>query len=153
MPSYFLDSSAIAKRYITETGSAWVVGVMHPLAGNQLHVARISGAEVMAAIARRIRAGNLTLQAGRDAALQFRSDFATALDLIEISASLIARAMDLAERYVLRGYDAVQLAAALAVHDTGVPLGLSTTLVSADDELNAAALAEGLQVENPNLHP
>jgi hypothetical protein len=27
------------------------------------------------------------------------------------------------------------------------------TFVSADDELNAAALAEGLPVENPNLHP
>jgi hypothetical protein len=32
--------------------------------------------------------------------------------------------------------------------------GLSTvTLVAADAELNAAALAEGLLVEDPNLHP
>ncbi len=153
MPAYFLDSSAIAKQYVAETGSAWIAGIMHPLAGNQLHVAQISGAEVMAAIARRIRAGTLSPQAGRDAALQFRTDFATALDVVEISPSLIARAMDLAERYALRGYDAVQLAAASSVHETAIPLGLSTTLVSADDELNAAAVAEGLQVENPNLHP
>jgi predicted nucleic acid-binding protein len=51
MPIFFLDSSAIAKRYVAETGSAWVAGVMHPSAGNHLQVARISGVEVIAAIA------------------------------------------------------------------------------------------------------
>jgi predicted nucleic acid-binding protein len=61
--------------------------------------------------------------------------------------------MDLAERHVLRGYDAVQLAAALKVHREYVAFGGSCTLVSADAELNSAALAEGLSVENPNDHP
>ena len=153
MPIYFLDSSALAKRYIAETGSIWVAGIMHPSAANQIQVARISGAEVMAAIARRIRSGNLSQQAGRDAISQFRADFATLQDLVEISPTLVAHAMDLAERSALRGYDAVQLAAALAVHEAALAIGFSASLVSADDELNAAAIAEGLQVENPNLQP
>jgi hypothetical protein len=60
--------------------------------------------------------------------------------------------MDLAERHALRGYDAIQLGAALAVNDGCRATGLSLTIICADDELNAAA-AEGLAVENPNRHP
>ncbi|MGO9469479.1 MAG: hypothetical protein ACLQIB_44780 [Isosphaeraceae bacterium] len=49
----------------------------------------------------------------------------------------------------MRGYDAVQLAAALQVHSQ-IP---SLTLLSADADLNAAAVAEGLSVDDPNNHP
>jgi len=55
----------------------------------------------------------------------------------------------LVRRHGLRGYDAVQLAAVLEIHATDPSL----TLLSADAELNAAALAEGLTVDDPNLHP
>ena len=56
-------------------------------------------------------------------------------------------------KHGLRGYDAVQLAAVLQVRDERVALGATPIiLVSADTELNAAAMAEGLLVENPNNH-
>jgi hypothetical protein len=59
-----------------------------------------------------------------------------------------------AETYGLRGYDAVQLAAALDVNTSYHAAGLPTiTLISADAELNAAATSEGLTVENPNNYP
>jgi hypothetical protein len=61
--------------------------------------------------------------------------------------------MGFAETYALRGYDAVQLAAAVEIHTRGEILGLSVlTLISADEDLNVAAAAEGLSVENPNSH-
>ena len=72
---------------------------------------------------------------------------------ISLHIPLISSAMDQAERHVLRGYDSVQLAAAIQVHSEFVAHGAICTLVSADAELNAAALAEGLTVENPNAHP
>jgi len=43
----------------------------------------------------------------------------------------------------------VQLAAALDIHRQDPSL----ILVSADVDLNTAATAEGLPVEDPNLHP
>ena len=50
--------------------------------------------------------------------------------------------------------DAVQLAAALEINTQRIQAGLPpVTLLSADAELNAAALAEGLAVDNPNDHP
>lgn len=67
---------------------------------------------------------------------------------------MIAAAMKLARSHALRGYDAVQLASAIEVHQVRVAAGASpVTIISADDPLNAAALAEGLLVENPNNHP
>ena len=62
--------------------------------------------------------------------------------------------MDLAQGQGLRGYDAVQLAAALDVNAERNRYGLpALTLVSADTDLNHAAAAEGLVVENPNDYP
>ena len=62
--------------------------------------------------------------------------------------------MDLAQAYGLRGYDAVQLAASLDVNAERRGYGLPPlTLVSADADLNQAATAEGLAIENPNDHP
>jgi len=61
--------------------------------------------------------------------------------------------MDLAEKHALRGYDAVQLAAALEVHNERVAFGLpAPTLISSDLALNEAATAQGLTVDDPNLH-
>jgi hypothetical protein len=61
----------------------------------------------------------------------------------------LQRAALLADTHVLRAYDAIQLAAALEVRSQDPSL----TLVSADVDLNAAATAEGLPVEDPNTHP
>ena len=62
--------------------------------------------------------------------------------------------MRLANTHTLRAYDAVQLAVALEVNRIYQAAGLGpVTLVSADHDLNAAAQAEGLTVEDPNLHP
>jgi uncharacterized protein len=84
----------------------------------------------------------------------FRSDFGSAYLISELTPTLVDRAMDLAQAYSLRGYDAVQLATAVDVNaerrEYGLPL---LTLVSADTDLNQAATTEGLAVENPNDQP
>ena len=67
--------------------------------------------------------------------------------------TLVNQAMRLAESRFLRGYDAVQLSAALQIYRRYFALGQSLTLVSADADLNAAAVAEGLLVEDFNGHP
>ena len=62
--------------------------------------------------------------------------------------------MRLAENYALRGYDAVQLAAALALNNYWLSLRMpGLTLLSADGALNTAAVAEGLAIDDPNTHP
>ena len=50
MAVYFLDTSAIVKRYVLETGTAWVQALTAPAAGNVHCLARITRPEAVAAI-------------------------------------------------------------------------------------------------------
>lgn len=154
MAAYFFDSSAVVKRYVDETGTAWVLSVTAPAAGHAIYVARITGVEVVSALTRQARHGALSPTAAATTLTQFRHDFARQYHTIDITDTLIARAMALAETHALRGYDAVQCAAALVVHTYRQALGMPIlTLVSADAALNTAAAAGGLLVADPNTHP
>lgn len=85
---------------------------------------------------------------------QLKSDLRKDYQIVEITESIINSGMALAEAYGLRGYDAIQLAVSRAVNTICVASWLpAMTFVSADNELNAAALSEGLVVENPNNYP
>jgi predicted nucleic acid-binding protein len=57
--SYFVDSSALVKRYVNETGSAWLSGLVASAAGNDIYIARITTVEVIAALTRRARGGTI----------------------------------------------------------------------------------------------
>lgn len=154
MAVLFCDSSALVKRYAAETGTAWIIGITSPSAGNDTYIALITGVEVTSSIARRKRAGSLSVTDAATATAAFRRDFAVLFRPIEITLALVLRAMTLAETYGLRGYDSMQLAAALEVNADTLSLGLPPiTLISSDAELNAAAAVEGLAVEDPNAHP
>ena len=154
MAVYLFDSSAIVKRYVQESGTGWVQGLAHPRAGNLIYLARITAVEVCAAIARRRRAGTITPPEAAAFLARFRLDLAQEYLALEITASLLADAMRLADAHELRAYDAVQLAAALELDGRWLAAGMSgITLVSADQDLNTAATAEGLMVEDPNVHP
>ena len=83
----------------------------------------------------------------------FADDLAHQYRQVDITSRLSTQAIELAKTYALRGYDAIQFAAVLTVHVAREAQGLSRlTLVSADHELNTAAVAEGLLVDDPNLH-
>ena len=154
MAGYFFDASAIVKRYLIEVGTLWVGGLVSPSAGNRIYVARISGAEVVAAISRRGKAGALAPATVIGSIAQFRLDFTGQYLHVPVSSSVVRKAMDLAEKHALRGYDAVQLACALAANARRLSKGaLPLALISADVDLNAAAAAEGMVVDDPNHHP
>jgi uncharacterized protein len=154
VPVYFADTSAMAKRYISETGSAWLRGLLDPATGGEAFIVRLAAVEMIAAITRRERAGSLSAGDAATARTAFRHDLTTEYQVVEVTEALIERAMALAEAHGVRGYDAVQLAAALEVNALLVASGLPPLLlISADAELNAAATATGLAVEDPNSHP
>ena len=154
MGAYFLDSSAIVKRYVAETGTVWVSDLFNPTAGNKIYATRIAGIEVVSAIARRRRGKNVSSKDAADSIKQFKLEFVSDYIILDVTTKLVNRAMILADSYALRGYDAVQLASALEANDIRlVAVAPPLILVSADLELNAAAIAEGLTVEDPNAHP
>lgn len=154
MAVYFLDSSALVKRYINESGSGWVLSLFAPAVDGEFFVAAITGVEIVAAITRRARNGSIATADATIVCNQLRSDLQTDYQVIEITEVVISSGMAFAETQGLRGYDAVQLAAGCAINELCVANGLLPIIfVSADKELNLAAINEGLLVENPNNYP
>lgn len=136
----YVDSSALIKRYLTESDSPETMALIER--AEQVGTALITRAEVAATLAKAVRVGAL---AHAEAAAQldaFRKDW-NDYDRIAITETVIARADECAWQYQLRGYDAVQLAAALIWQES---LQDAVTLATFDRQLWAAAKQTKLQL-------
>lgn len=154
MAVLFFDSSGLVKRYIAETGTAWVISLLRPSAANDIFIANITGIEVASAIARRLKIGSISQTTAKKALNLFQRDFAKRFIVVDLSRQIVEQGISLAEKHGLRGYDTTQLAVASAVRNRLLKSRItSLTFISADNELNQAAQAEGLTVDNPNNHP
>lgn len=140
---YFFDSSALVKHYVLESGTDFVNRIVTN--AQAVHfIVYWTRVEISAAIVRRSApADALTLLA------QFGGDVSQRLVNVTVNDALLDSAEGLVRTYRLRAGDAVQLAGALIVKQR-LP---NLVFVSADDELNRAATAEGITVENPNRYP
>ena len=47
---YFLDSSALVKRYVPEVGTVWVRALAAPTAGHILMIAQVTPAEIVSGV-------------------------------------------------------------------------------------------------------
>ena len=136
----YLDSSALAKRYLSEEGS---YDVEQLVAGAELVATSvITRVEVSAALARARR--QKLLGAGPAARLRtlFASHWGSMLRL-NLLESTVERADSLAWELDLRGYDAVHLATAVAWREA---VAEAPVLATYDRELWKAAAAQGLEV-------
>jgi predicted nucleic acid-binding protein len=148
--AYFLDSSALIKRYVVESGSAWVTNLTDPATGNRIYLAHTTVVEVAAAIARRVREGSFSALTAQTLRGTFLLDLAARFHVIALDKDVVNRAVGLTERHPLRAADAVQLATAIAVNDDRITHGISSlTVVCSDQTLLGAGAAEGLATEDP----
>src|SRR5439155_10191729 len=110
--TYFLDTSALVKRYVQEPGSDKVRSLFRRR--KEICVARITSAELCATIARVCRDGGIDVETRDDLLTRAQRDFRQ-LTIVELRPAVLARVPPLVVRWPLRGYDPVQLAAAPAV--------------------------------------
>lgn len=136
----YLDTSALIKRYVNETGSPnmreWLSSA------DAKATALITRAEMSAAINRLLRMKFLSQEDYASALDEFHADWRD-YHRLPVNEPLVARADLLACEHDLRGYDAIHLAAALTLQEL---LDLPVTLVTYEKELVAAALASGMAV-------
>lgn len=136
----YLDASAIVKRYVAETRSKDVTALIDGAVA--VVTLMVSRAEVAAALARAVRLGVLDEAGGRGAQRRFGREWPDFVR-ITITEALVARAEALAWDHVLRGYGAVQLAAALTWQDS---IGQDVVLATFDQQLTKASEEAGLRV-------
>lgn len=152
MTHYYLDTSALIKRYLTEKGTSWIRRkVFAP--NTYLAVARITHAEVASTFARRVRGKMLTSADEIRLMRLFERQLNHRFVVMEIDATVCSHAASLARTHGLRGYDSVQLACALKADALLKKIGGSAlTFLTADMELLKARAAEGLAADNPETH-
>lgn len=153
MTTYYADSSALVKRYVAEQSSTRVQALCDPAAGHVITLANVGLAEVAAALAMKRRQGVLPELVYTNLLRDLQRDGRDQYWLIEPDHALVTLAIALTRRQKLRGYDAIHLACALFLRDTLAQNNLPPPIVlAADNDLLAAAQAEGLVTENPTTH-
>ncbi len=156
MALLYLDTSALVKYYVSERGTEWVQRQIDDRLengepANLIAISPLTFVEVVAAVERRYRAGELSDLQRRAILARFAQDYRERFEILGVEERVISRAATLVSRHPLRAYDAVQLASALILADTVRPYGRpAPTFVSADGRLCDVAQQEGLNVVNPN---
>ena len=154
MTVYYLDTSALVKRYVDEIGSEWLREVAAPESRSLLFISRLAIVELISALSRRLREGALTPEEFASARDAFRGDCLSEYQVMPPTMTVIDLACALVERHSLRAYDATHLGTALGAHRFLQAAGRAPLIfLSSDERLVRAAGSEGLQVDNPNLHP
>lgn len=130
----YLDTSSLAKIYITEAGSDDVRALVEHAA--VVATSRIAYPELRAALARRRRERTLRPADFTFAKQAFEEDWPRYV-VVDVTSAICREAGDLAERYELRGFDSVHLASFAEVV-RGLGSG-PARFSSFDDRLNRAA--------------
>ena len=137
----YVDTSALFKRYVEEEDSEAVLARMEeaPVVGTAL----ITRVEVAAALAQAVRQQRMVRNDAQEAEQEFLDDWDD-FTRIGVTDALAARAGNLAWQHDLRGYDAAQLAAALAWQDATEAVEDEVVFACFDNNLRRAATVEGL---------
>ena len=150
MPSYFLDTSALAKRYHKENGSQYMDRILEQ-PGSRSLISNLSIVELESVLAIKTRTGEINQQSLEIARRRFRADLARQRLLVapSVHEGHFQSARKLLVRYGvaegLRTLDALQLAMALDLQRTGQ----ITVLVAADQRLCRIASLAGCSAVNP----
>lgn len=154
MTDYYVDASALVKRYADEPGSTWIRQITDSRAQGTILLVEITLAEVASALAAKHRApGGITRQQRDRALSRFLQDCDEHFVLLPVDRPVIDHAVDLTQDHRLRGYDAVQLATALVTNETLKSHNLSPLVfVAGDDDLLTDAKAQNLLIDNPLDH-
>jgi predicted nucleic acid-binding protein len=153
----YVDSSALLKHYIRESGSRILT---ERIKGESLRQAGIfmsvvGYAEVLAVFARRLRENLLSIRRFDVVHKQFLDDWMFSITRVELSVGVLAFISDLVKKHPLKGSHAIHLASTLSLRDAlrlGKQFGSgseSLTFATSDKQLKRAALFEGLDVFDP----
>jgi len=149
----YLDSSALVKQYVEETGSRAMNAKIESesAALERPFTSVLAYPEVHAALVKKFRKNLLTAEELRHAQKQFEPDWAFGISEIPLDASVLASIREAVRRFPLSGADAVHLASALWLRDALAARGNSAGLTFATSDMRLAEAAQGfgLEVFNP----
>src|SRR5579884_1594847 len=143
--SFYLDASALAKRYVPEKGSAQIHTLLATVPGQRLFLLNVTAAEVVSILVRKRNAGMISVAYCGQALAEFESEIVRAKDIRKLSATnrLVFSCFSLINAHSINSTDAATLKSALTVARRLRAAGDDLVLVASDQRLLRAAQAEG----------
>jgi len=153
MAQYFLDTSALIKRYREEVGSSFL-DRLFALPEKVLRVSDLTMIELHSAAAKKVRVGEMNEQEFKSVLEQFNNDIAFGLlKVVPLTDHHKYTAIALLDKHALtralRTLDALQLAVAVDLKEQEK----LTYFVTADEKFGKIVEEEGIVVINPELVP
>ncbi len=148
---FFFDTSALLKLYHREVGTDQVEEIFKQT-DNTIIVSELAVVELYSTLSRKVRTGEITLQAQEEAFRNFENDCTQRFVVDPLSGSVIQKAKELLQKHgnakALRSLDSLQLGACVTAR-----IREELIFVCADARLLEVAESEGLQVANPESSP
>ena len=136
----YLDTSALVKLYVRETGSVRVRNWLRR--ATAVATSAVAYPEARAAFARLQRTGHTNPRRHRERVAQLNADWESFMR-VELTPSVLRLAGETAETYELRGFDSIHLASALTLRDR---TDISCAFAVFDRRLRDGAARAGLSV-------
>ena len=140
----YLDSSALVKRYVKEEGTESVEAIV--TGSRMMATSRLTYPEVISALTRKQRAGEIDAKPYERALAQFEQDWKRVV-VIEFLEEMLPEARAMIQKHALRAGGTVHLCAAMW---TARSAKLKVQFVSSDRNLLRAAETEELEVVDPS---
>lgn len=136
----YLDTSSLVKLYVTEINSDRIKEIVNK--ASVVSTSKVAYAEARSAFARKQREDAFPVNILRQIVDDLNGDWENFF-VTEITDGLIRFAGDIAEKYFLRGFDAIHLASAISLKGK---IGSEVYFSSNDVRLNKSAEKEGIVV-------
>jgi predicted nucleic acid-binding protein len=141
----YFDTSVVVKRYIQEPGSEQVRRLLRR---NQLLSSTLTPVEIVSALCRRRRQGDLSSNALAGILRRVTSDCA-GWELVEVNGTVLDRARELLQGVTpLRTLDAIQIASLITFQAASA---LRVPLITADSRQREVAVVAGIDVISIDL--
>jgi len=148
---FYLDASALAKRYVPEKGSPLVDIIFDTVPAKRMHVLIICTAEVVSILVRKRNAGALSVLEFGQAMANFQTEIirVNTVNKVSVTSRLVTGSFALIVAHSINATDAVTLKSAMAIARKLRSGGDQLVVVASDLRLLRAAQAEGLLTFNP----
>ncbi|MEM3546293.1 MAG: type II toxin-antitoxin system VapC family toxin [Candidatus Bathyarchaeia archaeon] len=148
MVTFYLDTSAIVKRYRKEIGSE-VLDRIFELKGHVFTTSFLSILEFIVAFSTRMRRKALSREAFNAVVSHFLKDVLDRFAIMSVNDELVASAAPLAVKHALPSSDCLQLASVVSLKKALEPAKEKLILVCSDKDLCRAAEEEGIELIDP----
>ena len=151
MGSFFLDGSALAKRYVPEAGTALVDSLLDHVAEHRIFLLNVGYAEVVSVLVRKKNAGRISSGDFSRALSAFGQEIVRSpgKHLVLFDNSVVNTATALIVKHSINATDGIALRVRLDVATVLRGHGDSLVLVASDQRLLRAAQAEGVTTFDP----